>query len=82
VVSGWRENQEQVAAFFRTLGLSAQSNVTVQGVRTHHDVDVTVRSRHAGFDVLWLVECKSWKRAVPKEKVLALRSTPRTRHLM
>jgi hypothetical protein len=33
-----------------------------------------VRNNHAGFDVLWIVECKAWKRAVPKERVLALRS--------
>ena len=70
----WREYQEEVAAFFRSLGLSAETDVATQGVRTSHNVDVVVRSQHAGFDVLWLVECKSWKTAVPKEKVLALRS--------
>jgi hypothetical protein len=73
-MSDWGGYQEDVAAFFRSLGLSAQTNQTVAGVRTHHDVDVVVRSQHVGFDVLWLVECKAWKRPIPKEKVLALRS--------
>jgi hypothetical protein len=70
----WSDYQEKVAQFFRGLGLSAETNVAVQGVRTSHDVDVVVRSKHAGFDVLWLVECKAWKSAIPKEKVLALRT--------
>jgi hypothetical protein len=71
---GWSEYQEQVADFFRRLGLSAETNVPLIGIRTSHDVDVVVRSKLAGFDVLWLVECKCWKTAIPKEKVLALRS--------
>lgn len=69
----WSDYQEEVAAFFRVLGLSAATNVSVQGVRTRHDVDVVVRSQHAGFDIQWLIECKAWKAPVPKEKVLALR---------
>lgn len=70
----WSDYQEEVAQFFRVLGLSAETNVPVKGVRTSHDVDVVVRSKHAGFNVLWLVECKAWKTAIPKEKVLALRT--------
>lgn len=70
----WSDYQERVAQFFRNLGLSAETNVPVDGVRTSHDVDVVVRSKHAGLDVLWLVECKAWKSAVPKEKVLTLRT--------
>ena len=52
----------------------AKTNVTVHGVRTNHNVDVVVRSKHAGFEILWLTECKAWRTAVPKEKVFALRS--------
>lgn len=74
IMAEWSDYQEKVAQFFRDLGLSAETNVTVQGVRTSHDVDVVVRSKHAGFDVRWLVECKAWKSAIPKEKVLALRT--------
>jgi hypothetical protein len=74
VVAAWNEYQEAVAAFFRELGLQAETNTQVDGTRTKHDVDVVVRSNHAGFQVLWLVECKWWASRVPKEKVLALRS--------
>jgi restriction system protein len=69
----WKDYQEEAAAFFRALGLDAQTDVHVQGVRTHHDVDVVVRSHHVGFDVVWLVECKHWQTRVSKLHVLALR---------
>ena len=53
--------------------MEAQTDVTVDGVRTSHDIDVVVRSHHAGFDITWLVECKHWKTPVSKLHVLALR---------
>jgi restriction system protein len=70
----WHDYQEEVAQFFRDLGLTAETNTTVHGVRTSHDVDVVVRGKLAGIAVTWLVECKSWRDRIPKEKVLALRS--------
>jgi restriction system protein len=70
----WRRYQEDVAQFFRELGLSAQTNVTINGVRTKHDVDVLVESTYKGISIRWIVECKSWKRPVPKLNVLALRT--------
>jgi restriction system protein len=73
MASTWREYQEQVAAFFRDLGLDAQTNVAVQGVRTQHDVDVFMKSHHVGFDVIWIVECKHWTSRVTKLHLLALR---------
>jgi restriction system protein len=69
----WKDYQDEVAAFFRSLGLDAQTDVRVNGVRTHHDVDVVVRSHHVGFDITWLVECKHWQTRVSKLHVLALR---------
>lgn len=69
----WREYQEETAEFFRSLGLTAETDVTLTGVRTTHDVDVVVRSKHVGFEVLWLVECKHWKSPVTKLHVLGLR---------
>lgn len=56
----WKDYQEEAAEFFRSLGLHAETDVTVKGVRTNHDVDVVVKSCHAGFAVTWLVECKRW----------------------
>jgi restriction system protein len=69
----WSGYQEDAAEFFRSLGLEAETNVTIKGVRTSHDIDVLVRSRHAGFDVMWVVECKHWNSRVSKLHVLALR---------
>lgn len=73
MATNWIEYQEETAAFFRSLALDAQTNVSVQGVRTRHDVDVLVKSHHAGFDVTWIIECKHWKSRVSKLHVLALR---------
>ena len=73
MADAWNEYQEEVAAFFRALQLDAQTNVTVRGVRTTHDIDVLVKSHHVGFDITWLVECKHWKSRVSKLHVLALR---------
>ena len=69
----WKDYQEEVAEFFRSLGLDADTDVTIKGVRTKHDVDVLVKSHHYGFDVTWIVECKYWKKPVSKLHVLALR---------
>lgn len=69
----WKEYQEEAAKYFRELGLDANTNATVNGVRTSHDIDVLVKSRHAGFEVTWVVECKHWKEKVSKLHVLALR---------
>jgi len=69
----WIEYQEETASFFRSLGLDATTDVTVDGVRTTHDIDVLVKSYHLGFEITWLVECKHWKTRVSKLHVLALR---------
>jgi hypothetical protein len=68
----WSEYQERVASFFRTLGLDAEVDAHLRGARAEHDVDLAVRFRQHGVDVLWIVECKFWKTSVPKEKVVAL----------
>lgn len=69
----WKQYQQEAAEFFRSLGLFAEVDETLQGVRTKHDIDVAVRSKHVGFEVLWLVECKHWKTRVSKLHVLGLR---------
>lgn len=69
----WKDYQNQAAHFFRSLGLEAETEVTIQGARTKHDVDVLVKSHHVGFDVTWIVECKHWQSKVSKLHVLALR---------
>lgn len=74
MAADWFNYQEEAAAFFRGLGLDAQTNVTVQGVRTQHDIDVLVKMHHVGFDVTWVIECKHWKSKVSKLHVAGLRT--------
>lgn len=69
----WYRYQESVASVFRNLSYSATTNETLEGVRAKHDIDIVVRSDHAGFHVLWIVECKHRKRAVPKADIMLLR---------
>lgn len=73
MATSWQEYQEEVAEFFRDLGVDVTTNARRQGVRTTHDIDVFVRSHHVGFDVVWLVECKCWSTPVNKLHVLGLR---------
>jgi hypothetical protein len=70
----WSKYQEDAAAHFRRLGLPTSTNVTLQGVRSTHDVDVVVRFERAGIDHLWIVECKDTGRPVSKDKALLLRT--------
>lgn len=69
----WQAYQEEAAEFFRSIGMEAETDATLQGVRTTHAIDVLVKSQHAGFEVTWLVECKKWNTRVSKLHVLALR---------
>jgi hypothetical protein len=68
----WKEYQEEVALFFRSIGATAETNAAVNGVRGTHMVDVLVTLKHFGVNVTWVVECKLWKTSVPKEKILTL----------
>jgi len=69
----WQEYQEDVAVYFRSLGLSAETDATILGARTKHDIDVLVTFEHVGFEIKWLVECKHWKSRVSKLHVMAFR---------
>jgi hypothetical protein len=73
MTNAWRTYQDEAASFFRALGLRAETDATVQGVRTSHDVDILVTAEYAGFRFTWIVECKNWQSRVTKLHVLALR---------
>lgn len=68
----WKKYQENAAAFFQSLGLDADVEARVEGVRGVHDIDVFVQGNFHGIDFRWVVECKAWKCNVPKEKAIAL----------
>jgi hypothetical protein len=69
----WKQYQREVAAFLSSLGFDTRVDETIQGARAEHDIDVTARTGIAGISQLWVVECKLWKRPVPKELVLTFR---------
>jgi hypothetical protein len=71
-VARWQEYQEEAAALFRSLGLEATTDERLDGVRGAHGVDVVVRSRRAGMEQFWVVECKWRRRRVEKLHVTAL----------
>jgi restriction system protein len=72
-VEDWRRYQEEAAAFFRSAGLKATTDVTVRGVRSAHDIDVFVEFERAGMAHSWVVECKAHARAISKDRALLLR---------
>jgi hypothetical protein len=73
-VRPWERYQHQTADLLRELGFTAEVNDPLQTPNgVVHRVDVSARIVLAGVGVLWVVECKLWNRAVPKEKVSALK---------
>lgn len=70
----WKHYQNEIGEFFRGLGCDAEVEAKVVGVRAEHEIDVWVRFKKFGLETRWVIECKYWNSAVPKEKVLALRS--------
>lgn len=71
-VKPWREYEERAAAFFRDLGMTADTNVKLRGARGKHKIDVVVTLERFGIEQTWIVECKHWKRRVSKLHVNGL----------
>ena len=70
--TNWREYQEAVASFFRSLGYSAEVEASIEGVRGKHKVDVYVTFSQHGLAFNWVVECKLWDRPAEKANVVEL----------
>lgn len=68
----WKQYQEDVAELLRSLGFTATVEAKVRGARGVHTIDVHATQTAYGFPITWIVECKYWNKAVPKEKVLVL----------
>lgn len=68
----WRDYQERAAELFRRMGFDATVEEILEGARGKHEVDVVARTTLGGVAVMWIVECKYWKSAVPKAHVLTL----------
>ncbi|MGU3377366.1 restriction endonuclease [Chryseobacterium sp. M5A1_1a] len=68
----WYEYQEEVAVFFRNLGANVETNKRISGIRGTHDIDVYIEINVLGQKTIWIAECKLWKTAIPKDKILTL----------
>jgi hypothetical protein len=68
----WSVYQQDVAALFRSMGCTVEVEKEVAGARGVHVIDVIAKTAVAGVPITWIVECKLWNTAIPKEKVLAL----------
>ena len=66
----WKKYQNNVSELLSSLGFETDTDQTIDGARGRHGVDVTARMTIAGIPQLWVVECKLWKRPVPKERAL------------
>jgi hypothetical protein len=73
-MSDWKIYQDDTAKLFRELGCEVATDCEVAGARGKHLVDVYVGFSKFGLQQHWMVECKYWKRSIPKEKVLALKA--------
>lgn len=74
MATDWKQYQEEVAAFFRSLGFKAEVNHIVEGVRSKHEIDVYVTFDRWGIRHTWIVECKLHARAITKADVETLKS--------
>ena len=72
--SDWFQFQEEICLYFNSVGVNSQTNVSISGVRTSHDIDILIKTKFLGHDVTWIIETKKWDRKVSKLHVLALRS--------
>ena len=54
--------------------MAATVDASLHGARARHALDVLVEFERIGVRHRWVVECKLWKRRVPKERVLILQS--------
>ena len=70
----WFQFQEDICTYFNSIGASAETNVKVKGIRTNHDIDVLVKTKYLGEDLVWIIEAKKWKSRVNKLQVLGLRT--------
>lgn len=44
----WYQFQEKICNHFNSIGARAETNISVQGVRTTHDIDILVKTNFLG----------------------------------
>jgi hypothetical protein len=74
-VKPWQQYQHDAADVLKQLGFTTRVDDKLIGMSgTVHAVDVSATAVLAGLRLLWVVECKAWKKRVIKEKVAALKT--------
>lgn len=73
-IPDWYQFQETICNHFISIGARAETNTRVQGTRTTHDIDILVKTKFLGQDLLWIVEAKKWRSKINKLQVLGLRT--------
>ena len=68
----WYDFQEEICTHFKSLGFDAETNKTIEGVRTNHDIDIYVKTKFLGQNLKWIIEAKKWKSKVNKLQVFGL----------
>ena len=74
MINNWFEFQEEICTYFKSLGFEAETNKTVIGVRTSHDIDIFVETKFMGQNLTWIIEAKKWNSKVNKLQTLGLRT--------
>jgi hypothetical protein len=72
--TAWFLFQEEISEYFKSLGFETETNKTLEGIRTNHDIDVLVKTKFMGRDLVWIVEAKKWNKKVNKLQVFGLRA--------
>lgn len=70
----WKKFQNDVAQIFRLSGCIVYEDARVKGARSEYNVDVLVIFYHHGFKIMWILECKFWRRNIPRERILMMKS--------
>jgi restriction system protein len=70
----WRDLQRRVARILGECGLAVEVARTIKTVRGAVEIDVLAQDSRRTPELLYLCECKHWKRRVPKTAVHALRT--------
>lgn len=72
--SKWATYEQDVFALFRSTGHWCEHDVTLNGARGKHQIDIVVYLDIGAGRHWWLVECKNWARPVGKREVAAFRA--------
>lgn len=70
----WQDLQDWTAQILRECGWTAETEVPVQTVRGHAEIDVAATESVQGREYKTLVECKNWSTRVPQGVVHAFRT--------